>query len=291
MRGVSVKAYAKINLSLDILGRRPDGFHEIETVMQTVSLADDVTIERTGIQGGVTLETNMPSLPSDGRNLAHKAASFMLGQFGLDGGVFISVNKRIPVSAGLAGGSADCAAVLTGMNELFGVGAEKAKLAAFGARFGADVPFCVFGGTCLCRGTGADVEPLPPPPLFYAVLAKPDFAVSTAEIYAGLDALNGSGIARRGTKAVVEAVKNGDVFGAASAMGNGLEAVTVRNRPVIGDIKKSLLEAGAAAALMSGSGPAAFGLFTDEDTANKAASSVRKKFTNLAGVWVTKRHN
>lgn len=276
MKEVRLKARAKINLTLDVTGKRADGYHLLETIMQTVALYDGITLRRLE-KPEIRLKTNRPWLPTDSRNLAWKAAALLREECGIRAGVSIEIDKRIPVAAGLAGGSADCAAVLVGMNRLFALRLSRARLEELAARLGSDIPYCVRRGTVLCSGVGdvlTDVET--PCPHCYVALLKPRVNVSTATVY---QALRWQEIETHpDTAAMLAAMRAGDIAQMGVQLGNVLEEVTIPMHPQIAAIKARLTEMGAAGALMSGSGPTVFGLFTEKETARRAVRQLRREF-------------
>lgn len=276
MREIRLKARAKINLTLDVTGKREDGYHLLETIMQTVALYDGIYMKKLE-KPEIKLKTNLPWLPVDGRNLAWKAAELMRETFGITAGVLIEIDKRIPVAAGLAGGSADCAAVLVGMNRLFDLRLSESKLEELAGRLGSDIPYCVRRGTVLCEGVGEILTNLPYPcPDCYVVLAKLPVSVSTASVY---QKLRWQEIGNHpDTKAMAKAIEEKDVVKMGGLLCNVLETVTIGLHPRIGEIKKRLIELGAAGALMSGSGPTVFALFTEREKARKAAALVKREF-------------
>lgn len=256
---ITERAYAKINLFLDITGRRSDGYHTLCTVMQTVSLCDIVTLERT--QGGISLCCDSAEIPSDGQNLAYKAAELFFGELYTEGGgVKIGLEKRIPSQAGLGGGSADAAAVLRGLNRLFSAGLSAERLRSAAARLGADVPFCITGGTALCGGIGEEITQLADFPDCGIVIAKPRCGVSTAEAYGGYDKAEDCGkILHRSAEPLLSAIADGSAAAAAGCCFNAFEQ-TVRLDGVE-RARRILCEAGADTACMSGSGSAVYGIF------------------------------
>jgi 4-diphosphocytidyl-2-C-methyl-D-erythritol kinase len=272
MSKIEVKAWAKLNLSLDVAGKREDGYHELTMVMQTVSLCDDVSIELT--PAGVSAFTSFRFIPNDERNLAVKAAEAFFAAAGISSGARISINKRIPVGSGMGGGSSDAAAVLRGLNELFGGRFTPRELEDIGARVGSDVPFCVRGGTQLARGRGELLSPLPPLPDCHIVICKPDFSISTPELYRKLDAVQIR--CRPDTQGIISALGSGDLAGVARRMYNVFESVPDRRRKSIAAIRSSLLDRGALGSVMTGSGSAVFGIFAGEDAARAACSAVGK---------------
>lgn len=268
---MEVFANAKINLSLDVLGIREDGYHEVRMLMQSIGLADRITLNP--MPSGISLRTNRAYLPCDSRNLAYRAAELFFNETGVAGGVQIYVSKRIPVSAGLAGGSTDAAAVLIGMNQLFKTGLSRRRLCEIGAKIGSDIPFCILGGTALAYGRGEQLKRLPPLPKVYLVLVKPPINISTPKIYGEYDRCE---VAQRPeTDRLIEQIKAKDVDGVAAGMVNVLEPVCESFEPRISDIRKQLLDCGAIGARMSGSGPTVFGIFKTYEEAVAAAERMR----------------
>lgn len=270
---VCADARAKINLTLDVLGKRPDGYHEVAMVMQSVALADRVEV-RPAAGEGIELECDLPQLGAPERNLAYRAAALLKQRCGLRRGVAIALSKRIPVAAGLAGGSADAAATLRAMNELFALGLSEAALCEIGAEIGSDVPFCILGGTRLATGRGEVLRALAPLPACHVVLAKPAVSVSTAWAYRSYD--DARVAAHPDTQAVVRALAARDLTAVAALVCNVLESVTIPAHPVIAEIKARMRRGGALAALMSGSGPTAFALAPDAQCARRIAESLRR---------------
>ena len=284
MERVEILGHAKINLTLDILGKRPDGFHEVAMVMQTVALADTVTLARSGTEG-VQLSIDVPWLKADEKNLAYRAARLMQETFAerIPGGVAIHLAKRIPMAAGLAGGSADAAAVLRGMNELYGLGASEEELCTLGAQLGSDIPFTLLGGTMLATGRGEVLRRLPDFPETFVVLAKPHISVSTAWAYGAYDA--NPATEHPDNAAMIRAIEQGDRKKAASLLNNVLERATIKKYARLTDIKEKMVEAGALASLMSGSGPTLFALAETRAQADAVAEAVRASDVD---VFVTK---
>ncbi len=270
---ITVEGNAKINLTLDILGKRPDGFHEVAMVMQSISLHDTLAFSK--IPKGIELTIDVPGLEANEKNLAWRAAALLLKEKNVRGGVHIDLKKRIPIAAGLAGGSADAAAALRGVNALYGLGLTLTELCAYGARLGSDIPFCLMGGTMLATGRGEVLKELPAVPSFWVVLMKPKISVSTAWAYQNYDA-HGAEKHPENT-AVCEKIAAQDRKGIASLLCNVLESVTIKKYPVIAEYKDWLIEKGALASMMSGSGPTVFGLFEDKTAAEEAAASLRER--------------
>lgn len=271
MTGTEEKAYAKLNLSLDVLGRRPDGFHNLRMVMQSVALCDDIYVEPA--EGVFSAATNRPYIPCDDRNEAVKAARAFFAAAGLSGaGAFIRINKRIPVCAGLGGGSSDAAAVLRALNRITGAGFSARELEEIAAGVGSDVPFCVSGGTVLAEGRGEKLTPLPPLPDCGVVICMPHFSSSTPELFARIDSRPSR--CRPDTDGILKAVASGSLTGVSRRMYNVFEDVLGRRGADIGKLKTRLLDLGAAGAVMSGTGSAVFGLFKDTDTAAAARDAL-----------------
>ncbi len=276
MKEIRLKARAKINLTLDVTGKREDGYHLLETIMQTIALYDGVYMKRLE-KPEIKLKTNLHWLPTDERNLAWKAAALMRETFGIQEGVLIEIDKRIPVAAGLAGGSADCAAVLVGMNRLFGLRLSQKRLEEMAARLGSDIPYCVRRGTVLCEGVGEIMTNVEHPcPRGYVVLAKLPVSVSTVSVYKGLRWQEVT--EHPDTEAMLRAMANEDIAGMGKLLCNVLETVTIPMHPQIAELKARLVELGAAGALMSGSGPTVFGLFQEKEMAKRAAETMKKEF-------------
>lgn len=260
---MKIKAYAKINLTLDVTGRREDGFHTLDTVMQTVSLWDEVELKREK-EPGVRLRCSKDYLPTDKRNTAYRAAQFFLEHCGLEGeGVSLSICKHIPSRAGMGGGSADAAAVLRGLNQLFEAKLDLPTLMALGAKVGADVPFCVHGGTCRCRGIGEVVEPVAPLPDCYLAICKPPAGMSTPRAYALLDGYPQT--RNLGTPRMLQALERGDLARVAARLSNRFDE-TMRLSQVR-QIKRMMVAAGALGAMMTGSGSAVYGVFDAKEKA------------------------
>lgn len=266
------EAYAKINLGLDVVRRLPNGYHEVRMIMQTVGICDVLTFARA--ERGIHLQVDREELPMDSNNLIYKAAKLLLDTAGITEGVRITLEKHIPIAAGMAGGSTDAAATFWGLNELFGLGYDIERLKALGVKIGADVPYCIQGGTALAEGIGEVLSPLPAPPKCHLVIAKPDINVSTKFVYENLrvnELKNHPDI-----DGMIEALREGSLCGITERLGNVLETVTIPAYPVIQEIKDSMLAEGAENALMSGSGPTVFGIFTDPGRAVQAAAAITK---------------
>ena len=287
MKDISVKALAKINLGLDVVGKREDGYHEVCMVMQTIHLFDRLDISKNR-SGQITMETNLSFLPTNENNLVYKAAKLLTDEFEIKDGIHVQLQKHIPVAAGMAGGSTDAAAVLYGMNRIFELGLTREQLMERGVKIGADVPYCVMRGTALAEGIGEKLTKLPPMVKCPVLIAKPQISVSTKFVYDNLK-LN-SDTKHPDIKKLVTDIKEKDLYKIAGDMGNVLETVTIPAYPVIAEIKEHMKEHGALNAMMSGSGPTVFGLFDKEETAAKAYEAM--KASGLAKqVYLTSIYN
>ena len=282
---IKIEGNAKINLTLDILGKRPDGYHEVAMVMQSIGLHD--TIEMDKAKEGIALSINVPWLRADEKNLAWRAAALMQQEYGLRGGVRMRLTKRIPVAAGLAGGSADAAAVLRGMDRLYKLGLSDDQLCELGARLGSDIPFCLRRGTMLATGRGEVLTRLADMPETWVVLAKPRISVSTAWAYQNYDEQGAE--QHPDNERIQQEIARGNRKGVAKLLCNVLESVTIKRYAVISRYKELMLEQGAMASMMSGSGPTVFGLVENRGTANKIADCLRA--STKADVFVTRTMN
>lgn len=283
---IELKALAKINLGLDVLGRRENGYHDVRMVMQSIYLYDDVKIERTK-NPGIEVRTNLYFLPVDENNIAYKAAAMLMDEFEINEGVIITLDKHIPVAAGMAGGSSNAAAVLFGMNKMFGLGLSQKELMERGVKLGADVPYCIMRGTVLAEGIGEELTPLPAMPKCTVLIAKPGISVSTRVVYEALDSKEI--VEHPDIDALLAGLEKGSLRDVAAAMGNVLEDVTIPMYPVIEEIKNVMKEEGALNAMMSGSGPTVFGLFENKAQARKAQEKIRQKAL-AKQVYVTNIH-
>lgn len=284
MKELKLKAMAKINLGLDVLRKREDGYHDLRMIMQNIYLYDQIELKKSG-GTEITVSTNLSYLPVNEDNLVYKAAKLLKDEFRIRDGLQICLRKYIPVAAGLAGGSSDAAAVLVGMNRMFELGLSQQELMDRGVKIGADVPYCVMRGTALAEGIGERLTRLPDAPDVHVVLAKPAIHVSTGFVYGNLKADRLP--YHPDIDAQAEAIRDGDLHRMAKLMGNVLETVTIPAYPVINEIKENMLRAGAAGAMMSGSGPTVFGLFDDEAKARAAYEALESG--NLAqNVFITK---
>lgn len=273
MRKISLKANAKINLGLDVTGVRENGYHEVRMIMQSLKLCDDIEIGEQ--DNGVTIMADSPEIPDGTDNICYKAAELMRREYGIKQGLWIKIGKRIPVAAGLAGGSTDAAAVITGLNELFSLGCQTDELMEQGLKIGADVPFCIMKGTALSEGIGERLSGLEKLPECGILLFKPPVAVSTADVYRELDTIKIK--EHPDIDAVALAVREGDIRKTAKLMGNVLELVTEKKYPVIAEAKLYMLQNGALGAIMSGSGPTVFGIFEDIQSAERCYREIEGK--------------
>jgi len=266
-----IKAPAKINLTLDVLRKRSDGYHEVEMIMTTVDLSDRIGLENRA-DSKIQIISADRYVPDDHRNLAYQAAKLLKDTYGIASGVTILLEKKIPVAAGLAGGSSDAAATLKGLNQLWDLGLSLDKLAEHGAKIGSDVSFCVYGGTALATGRGEKIEHLPSPPNCWIILAKPSIGVSTADVYGGLKM---DRVIHPNTREMIRAITEKDYGLMCSSMGNALESVTLGLYPEVSLLKEQMIKFGADAVLMSGSGPTVFGLVQHESRVNRIYNGLR----------------
>ena len=273
MDTISLKALAKINLGLDVVRRREDGYHEVRMVMQTIHLYDRLEMEKTATQG-IELSTNLSYLPVNENNLVYRAGKLLMDEFGITEGIKVYLNKRIPVAAGMAGGSTDAAAMLYGMNELFELGLSREQLMERGVRIGADVPYCLMRGTALAEGIGEILTPLAPMVKCPVLIAKPAISVSTSFVYQNLKL--DADTKHPDIDRLIRDIRKQDLGAIAGDMGNVLESVTIPNYPVIAQIKEQMMDSGAINAMMSGSGPTVFGLFEEEETAPAAYQKMKE---------------
>lgn len=273
MNSINIKAYAKINLALDVIGKRDDGYHELNMIMQSIRLHDKIYIRKNNNRE-IKLKSNLPYIPVNHKNIVYKAVDLFRKTYNIKQGVFVNIYKQIPVSAGLAGGSTDAAATIKGLNKLFNTGLSLEEMMELGGKLGADVPFCMMMGTVLSQGIGDILTPLDKMPDCYILLVKPSFSVSTKKVYENFK-LDHT-ISHPDISASIKAIKNNDLPELSSHMANVLESVTIKKYPSINQIKKLMLDNGAFVALMSGSGPTVFGLFEDKGVAKKAYDSIKK---------------
>lgn len=275
---VRQKAFGKINLALNVGGIRPDGFHEVEMIMQHVSIWDEVTLTKRSDEA-ITLECNLPFLGANEKNIAYRAGRLMQQTYGL-GGFHIRLFKKIPIAAGMAGGSADAAAVIKGVNRLFGLGLSMDEMRQLGQQLGSDIPFCLLGGTCVATGRGEKLQRILPMRETHVALVKPNFGISTPWSYAHLDALREARTAEKKADipAMIEAIGHGSLEDVCAQMVNQLEPAAREAYPVIGQIEQDLIELGAAGAMMTGSGPTVFGLFKQYETAREAVRRCKARY-------------
>lgn len=271
MDKIQLKAYGKINLGLDVLRKREDGYHDLNMIMQTVGVFDDVIIEKTEGED-IVVTTDAFVLSNEKGNLAYMATKLLFDEFGIKDGVKIHLNKRIPIAGGMAGGSADCAATLKGINQLFQLGLSTEDLMERGVKLGADVPYCIMGGTAIAQGIGEILTPLPAPPQCHVIIAKPPISVSTAFVYGNIKPAELK--KHPDIDGIVDAIKNQNLEQMAKLLYNVMEEVTVEEYPIIQEIKDVMLKCGALNSIMSGSGPTVFGLFDVKEKAEVAMKAL-----------------
>ncbi|HHU70481.1 MAG TPA: 4-(cytidine 5'-diphospho)-2-C-methyl-D-erythritol kinase [Clostridiales bacterium] len=284
MNSLSEKSYAKINIGLDVIGRRDDGYHNLRMIMQTIDLYDIVTVERLETSG-IYIKTNLPYLPTDKRNIVYKAADAFLTKFNIKEGVRINLSKNIPVAAGLAGGSSNGAVTLKLLNQMFNTGLSRDELMDIGLSLGADVPYCFMMGTALSEGIGEILTPIKPIPDCNILIVKPNISVSTKYVYSNLKL--SSKTSHPDIDSMLEAIDKRDLGELAKYMDNILQTVTIPKHPIIKDIKNQMKELGAMTALMSGSGPSVFGIYNDKNTA-QGTYDYFKKVKYSQQVFLTK---
>ena len=272
-----IKAYAKVNISLDIVRKREDGYHLLEMIMQAIDLYDEINIEKQ--KEGINIKCNKSYVPTDERNLAYKAAKLFIEKYNINSGVNINIKKNIPVCAGLAGGSTDGAAVLKIMNKLFEINATDEELMELGLKLGADVPYCIKGGTALCKGIGEDVRELKNFKNKIIVLVKPPFGVSTKSVYQEFN-LN-KVKSHPNTKLLIKAIEDNDLNTVSNNMKNLLENVTLRKHKVLINIKEEMKNYGALGTMMSGSGPTVFAFFEDMLKAQRCFEKMKSKYNDV----------
>lgn len=283
MDQLEIRAYAKINLSLDVLGRLENGYHQVKMIMQTVGICDVLTFEKTG--GEIEISSDSGELPNGPGNLIYKAIRLMQETYGIEGGARVFLEKHIPIAAGMAGGSTDAAAALKAVNLLYGLGLSEEELRKIGVKIGADVPYCIMGGTALSEGIGEVLTRLEPMPDCFLLVAKPPINVSTKEVYEALDSREIT--EHPDVDGMIRAIREKDLKGIADRLGNVLADVTQPKYPVIGELRELMMAQGALGSLMSGSGPTVFGIFSSEEAAQAGAEQIRKK--GLTGqVFVTR---
>lgn len=287
MDSIRLKARAKINLGLDVLGKREDGYHEVRMVMQTIGIYDRLILTKIP-EEEIRITSNLAFLPVNENNLIYKAIKLLKDEYHFPGGISVDLNKFIPVAAGMAGGSTDAASTMFGVNRLFGLNLSMGKMMELGVRLGADVPYCVMRGTALAEGIGEKLTRITPVPHMWILIAKPQINVSTRLVYEQLDM---GGIQKHpDIDGIIRAIEAQDVVRIAQSMGNVLENVTVPLYPVIETIKQDMLSNGAINAMMSGSGPTVFGIFPDEQT-TLACQAFLKKKGDARQVYITENFN
>lgn len=270
---MKLRAYAKINLGLDVLRRREDGYHDVKMIMQTIQMYDMLEMEKSE-KPGIHLTTNLSYIPVNENNLVYKAAKLLMDQYGIEEGITINLNKFIPVAAGMAGGSSDAAATLVGVNKMFQLGLTRQQLMELGVKIGADVPYCVMRGTALAEGIGEKLTVLPPMPPCYVLIGKPGISVSTKFVYTNLNL--GPDTHHPDIDGMIQALEKRDLYGITDRMENVLEKVTIPEYPVIETIKNHMKVHGAVNAMMSGSGPTVFGIFDDKEKAEYACEKLKE---------------
>ena len=277
MDKIELKAYGKINIGLDVIRKREDGYHDLDMIMQTVGVYDDVIISREdGTQTyEIEVSTDADILPNDKGNLAFMAAKVLMEAYDIKSKVKIHINKRIPIAGGMAGGSADCAAVLRGVNKLFQLGLTDEQLQEYGVKLGADVTYCIVGGTKRAQGIGEILTDLPTPPKCYVIIAKPDAFVSTKFVYSHIRPAQIEN--HPDIDGIIESIKAGDLYGMCEKIANVMEDVTIPEYPIIQKVKDILKSNGAVNALMSGSGPTVFGIYDDEEKAKQSMDALSGK--------------
>lgn len=273
---MKLKAYAKINLFLDVIDKRGDGYHNLKMIMQTVDLWDEVDVEK--INNGIELVCDNFSLPTDKRNIAYKAAELFINTYNINSGIRIKIKKNIPIQAGLAGGSTDGAAVIKILNVIFNKNLSEEEMISLGKKIGADVPFCIVGGTARCEGIGEIIKPLKPLRDCILVLIKPDFGVSTKEVFNKIDNKN---YVHPQIDKIIEAINEDNLNKIGSNLSNVLEQVTIEQNPIIADIKEMIKLSGSLGTLMSGSGPTVYGIFDDLYKAENCYNEARKKYDQV----------
>lgn len=271
------RSYAKINLTLDVLNKRDDGYHNVEMIMQTVSLYDMVLVDKTA--SDISISTNLRFLPNNNKNIAYKAADEFFRYTGLNAGCKIMIHKNIPVAAGLAGGSGNAADVLCSLDKLYNTGLSTKELEEIGVKLGADVPYCINGGTMLATGIGNVLTPLPKMPQCTILIVKPPISVSTGTIYEAIDNYEINN--RPDNKSMIEALKCGNISSIAEKLSNVMGTVTEEIHPIIRGIRKKMMLNGALGSVMSGSGPTVFGIFPDYETAKKSHDSFYHQFRDV----------
>lgn len=273
---MKLKAYAKINLFLDVIGKRMDGYHDLKMIMQSIDLWDEVDVEKT--DEGIELICDNDNLPTDKRNIAYKAAELFINTYNINSGVKIKIKKNIPIEAGLAGGSTDGAAVIKILNAMFNKSLSKEEMISLGRKIGADVPFCIVGGTAQCEGIGEIIKPLKPLVDCILVLIKPNFGVSTKEVFNKID---NKSYVHPGIDEILKGIDEGNLNRIGVNLNNVLEQVTIEQNAIIADIKEMIKEKGSVGTLMSGSGPTVYGIFDDLHKAENCYKEARKRYNQV----------
>ena len=286
MRSCNLKAYAKINLGLDVTGKREDGYHEVRMIMQTVNLYDTLFIKEID-RNAVVIKTNKAFLPVNESNIIYKAATLMKETYEIEKGFFVDLKKHIPVAAGMAGGSADAAATMVGINNMYRLGIPLDRLMELGVKIGADVPYCIMRGTALAEGIGEKLTRLASLPDCQILIAKPPISVSTKSVYEKLDL---SEAVHPDIDGMIDCLKEGSLTGISSRLMNVLESVTVTDHPLINEYKEEMIRLGALGSLMSGSGPTVFGIFDNKDRSLTAKMTFKEKYPS-AHVCLTRPFN
>ncbi|NLM42487.1 MAG: 4-(cytidine 5'-diphospho)-2-C-methyl-D-erythritol kinase [Clostridiales bacterium] len=272
------KAPAKINLAIDVLRKRSDGFHEVKMIMQSIALFDIISL-RPVLDGRIVVTSNSKEIPIDSNNIAYKTAAYLKHRYNVKAGVEIYIEKNIPVSAGLAGGSTDAAAVLKLLDKAWKLKLSKSELLDIAKKLGSDIPFCITGGTALAEGIGEKLTTIKPMPECFILLAKPDIEISTKEVYEAIDQEN---ITKRpDIDAIIEAIEAQDLATMGKELCNVLEYVTIKKCPIISDIKDKLIEYGALGSVMSGSGPTVLGIFQDQSLAYEAYDHIKSMVNEI----------
>lgn len=287
MNKIRLKARAKINITLDIIARRENGYHDVEMIMQTINLYDRLILSKRQ-DSKIIIKTNLPYLPTDERNLVYKIIQYFMETYQVTTGISVDLYKMIPVAAGLAGGSSDAAQTIVGLNKLYELNLSLEEMLEIGGKFGSDIPYCIIQGTALATGLGDELTTLPPFPKMYVVILKPRFSMSTATVYQNFDLKNVTGITK--TQEMVKAIENQDKSYICNNLYNILETVTTTLHPMIIQMKEKLLSLGASGSLMSGSGPTVYGLFEDEGLAKEAVKRFKKE-KKMQFVYLTSIYN
>lgn len=269
---MEIKAYAKINIGLDVVRRREDGYHEVKMIMQNIGLHDLVDVKKVDAPG-IHINVGDADLPVDKDNLIYKAAKLLIDEFDIKDGVSVNLTKNIPIAAGLAGGSTDAAATMIGINDVFGLGLSKEDLMTRGVKIGADVPYCILGGTAIAEGIGEKLTRITACPDCTILIAKPEAGVSTKHVYQSLEI---DKVTHPDIDTIIDGINKGDISQICDNLGNVLESVTIKEHPVIDRIKQMMIDGGAVGSLMSGSGPTVFGIFADSDKAAGCLEKIRE---------------